>query len=342
MLNQTSLRNDDDYRANVTSTAWRGVRFKTLCCALLAASLHLLPASVVNAQYRPWHNRHTVDLPLGAVGREQLTRGGPLPGYFQPVTILAPKGASISFAVNGQFQAPQQAPATAGMLIGQVYRVKVTGIPFNEGLEVFPSIEVINRLYPPRGLEARYPIPIHLTQEELEIALSGRYVTRVVYLEDPDAALPRAEAPDFQRYFEVLPAQDPLTVADRLGRPMAILRLGSRIPDSVGVTDEFVHGSPPFVSFNQPPRDPAAGEAPAENVAPPQPEGGPPQATNTNDFPAPSSRRNVRQAGFDGAADEPAAEDSLPAPEEYRRDLPFQPDSIEDGSAQPRDERDPR
>ena len=57
---------------------------------------------------------------------------------------------------------------------------------------MYPTIEVINRLYPPQGLENHFPVPVHFTLEELEMALSGRMVTRVIYLEDPQSACPSA------------------------------------------------------------------------------------------------------------------------------------------------------
>ncbi|NIP85789.1 MAG: hypothetical protein GTO03_09605, partial [Planctomycetales bacterium] len=62
-------------------------------------------------------------------------------------------------AVRGGFEPPRDAPRTVGLLIGQVYRFQVTGIPLQEGREVFPSLEVIDRLYPPPGREAEFPIP---------------------------------------------------------------------------------------------------------------------------------------------------------------------------------------
>ena len=94
----------------------------------------------------------------------------------------------VSLADGADFYAPAPGPLGAGMLIGSVYRVKVTNIAGHEGLEVYPTIEVIDRLYPPIGQETRFPIPIDITQEELELALSGRFVTRVIYLEDPEHA----------------------------------------------------------------------------------------------------------------------------------------------------------
>jgi hypothetical protein len=167
-----------------------------------------------------------------------------LPGYFQPVEIRAPRGALISTAESGQFADPRGAPLTVGLLIGSVYRLRVTNIPFEQGMEVFPTIEVIDRTYPPVGMEFKFPIPIELTQEELAMALDGKFVTRVIYLEEPAAALPAAQQPLDQPYFEVREGDNPLDVADSLGRPMAILRMGGRVPDAAGVDEVFMYGSP--------------------------------------------------------------------------------------------------
>jgi hypothetical protein len=194
------------------------------------------------------HYRHRLnDTAPGIIGQQMLHRGGPIRGYFQPVELRAPQGAKIAVADGGHFQHRQAAPLTAGLLIGQVYRFQVTEIPIQGGFEVFPTIEVVNRLYPPEGNKWRFPIPVELTQEELTFALEGRYVTRVIYLEDPERALPLPEQPGFQRYFEISGDQDPLQAADRLGRPMAILRMGSRTPPPEGPDSQFLFGCPPSI-----------------------------------------------------------------------------------------------
>jgi hypothetical protein len=209
---------------------------------------------------------HAGKLPPGAIGAQQLLRGGPLPGYFQPVEIKAPEGALVSLAIDGQFDVPQAAPFKVGMLIAPVYRLRVTQIPNHTGQEVYPTVEIINRIYPPVGEEFRFPIPIVLTQAELELALAGKFVTRVVYLEDPQQALPLAPAPDDQQYFEVRPSDDPLEVADRLGRPVAIIRLGGRLPDAAGPDSKFLFGSPPLLIPNS---QAMFGHGDLEELAPP-------------------------------------------------------------------------
>lgn len=206
--------------------------------------------TILSAQQPGVHYWDQGSVPPGAIGTRQLTRGGPLPGFFQPVEIKSPVGASLSLASEGRFDESQSDTRKVGLLIGAVYRLRVTGIRFAEGLEVFPTIEVIDRTYAPVGMELRFPIPIELTEEELKMALDGKYVTRVIYLEDPRNALPVRESSKSQSWFEVQPGQDPVAVADSLGRPVAILRIGGRVPEMSESPDpKFFFGCPPYVQF---------------------------------------------------------------------------------------------
>ncbi len=83
------------------------------------------------------------------------------------------------------------------------------------------------------------------------MAAEGKFVTRVIYLEDPNLALPVSDKLDSDtRWFDVRPGEDPLVTADNLGRPIAILRLGARLPDASGPDCAFVYGAPPAVVFD--------------------------------------------------------------------------------------------
>jgi hypothetical protein len=195
-----------------------------LLLALLAAP------QALRAQDSGMHYRHRGDWPPGAIGSEQLRRGGPLPGYFQPVEIRAPEGALISAAAEGGFDEPETSPRHFGLLIAPVYRFKITCIPFQAGAEVYPSVELVNRTYAPPGVEQRFPIIIELDQNDLELALEGKFVTKVVYLEDPDKAIPASAAAGAPLSFDARPGDDPLEMADAIGKPMAIVRLGGRLP----------------------------------------------------------------------------------------------------------------
>lgn len=194
------------------------------------------------------HYMYPQGLPPGAIGGQQLQRGGPLPGYFQPVEIRAPQGVQISLAEGGRFSDPQKTPLRVGLLVGHVYRFAAVNVPLRAGVAVFPTIEMINRLYTPRGQELRFPVVIELTQEDLELAVQGKFVTRVVYLEDPNQALPARQDKEHQTWFDVGAGQDPLAAADAMGRPMAIVRLGGRVPEQQDAPDAtFLFGCPPVM-----------------------------------------------------------------------------------------------
>jgi hypothetical protein len=220
---------------------------------LWAVLVGALGSTAVLAQDLPVHWRHAGAMPPGAIGRQRLMRGDPLSGFCQPVEIRAPHGARIAPAAGSSFLESRPDRLLVGLAIGPVYRFRVTEIPGHPGLELFPTVEVVDRLHPPPGQMLRFPIPVELTQDELVSAAEGSFITRVIYLEDPSLALPLDEL-DQQRWVEARPGEDPLVVADHLGRPMAILRLGGRVPESDEVDPAFSYGAPPVEVFD-PPRE---------------------------------------------------------------------------------------
>jgi hypothetical protein len=215
----------------VRSNLLRAQAVGLLGLAILAC---LTSGRAADAQSPPVHWLHAGAMPPGAIGSSRLLRDGPLSGYFQPVRIRAPKGARISLAEEGGFSETDSSHVLAGMQIGSVYRFRVTDFGSEPGQAVFPTVEVIDRLYPPAGLALRYPIPVELTNEELELAARGNFVTRVIYLEDPNQALPTSQKDGEQPWAEAPQGADPLVVADELGRPVAILRIGGRVPSANG------------------------------------------------------------------------------------------------------------
>jgi hypothetical protein len=227
---------------------------------LWAVLVALLVSTSVLAERQPVHWRHAGAMPPGAIGRQRLMRGGPLSGFCQPVEIRGPVGTRIAPAAGSSFQEGRPSPLLVGLAIGPVYRFRVTEIPGQPGLELFPTVEVVDRLHPPPGEMLRFPIPIELTREELLSAAEGRFITRVIYLEDPLLAVPLDET-DRQRWVEARPGEDPLVVADHLGRPMAILRLGGRVPEVNESSPDFLYGAPPVQVYEQPPQPPMMKQA---------------------------------------------------------------------------------
>ena len=91
---------------------------------------------------------------------------------------------------------------------------------------------------------------VELTQEELELAARGSFVTRVIYVENPHTALPIVQpASGEQAWIEAPPGEDPLVVADERGRAVAILRIGSRVPNAQAQAAACTE-PPPFVVYD--------------------------------------------------------------------------------------------
>lgn len=229
---------------------------------MIAAGLFLVGAATPTAsaeqpgdtlsgsgQHRLFHGA----MPPGQIAAtRQIMTPYPMPPYFQPVAFQGPPGTRFSLALMGSFETPVE-DLMAGLMVGRVYRFQVTGIPGAEGAELFPSIEMVDRTFPPPGLATRYPIPIQLDQDDMSAALDGQLVTRVIYLEDPQTAVPLQQPKTGSVPIDVAESQDPLETADRLGRVVAILRIGSLAPPTVPeLMPSFIFGSPPWAPIFQP------------------------------------------------------------------------------------------
>jgi hypothetical protein len=135
-----------------------------------------------------------------------------------------------------------------GLLVGQVYRFRLSEIPLHQGVVLYPTVELIDRLYPPAGQAIKFPVPVEFTEQELDMAARGMFVTRVIYVEDPLRAMPDKQLAG-QPWFEVGESEDPLAVADQLGRPIAILRLGGRDWGATNNDPRANYGCPPLIDF---------------------------------------------------------------------------------------------
>ena len=159
--------------------------------------------------------------------------GGGGVAVHQPVQVLfaRPEAMQVSFDAGGSgtySSTPMITPARQNFDQGGVYRLKVTGIPGREGTELYPTLEV----GPPTRRTAAYlahnAIPIQFTEEDLDQVLTGNFVTKVIYLPDPDfqeLALAGVETLVSTR---LDPGLDPIIEADRRGAILAIVRIGNK------------------------------------------------------------------------------------------------------------------
>ncbi|MDG1872533.1 MAG: hypothetical protein P8J27_01380 [Mariniblastus sp.] len=218
----------------------------TVIAAVLLTSIPAELSAQSSGMRSPSHPHYLVrgDMAPGVAADMARMTDQRLNGHVQPVRMVGPIGSRLQVRSQQGYTATHSSRVSVGLKVGPVYRFKVTNIPRHTGKELYPSVEVLNKLSPPKGLENEFPIQVVMTQDDLEEALQGRLVTKVIYLENPEISLPHRHQEDKQPFFDIGGGQDPLRAAEKMGRPMAILRIGSRIPMASDRGQEFEFHAP--------------------------------------------------------------------------------------------------
>lgn len=206
--------------------------------------------------------------PPGLAARWSSLRGLASPDWSQPVRVILDGDGEVTFYHSRPVgEVTQVSPAQIGMAVGHSYRLKLSNMAGLPGVELYPTLEVIDRLHPPAGQKHEFPVPVHISRDDIELALSGHLVTRVVYLEQPQFAAPY-ELDDATRVRQLLPDENPIEQADRFGRPMIIVRLGGRMPAVHGEPVTFWGSGGPLAESVPAPKAPASTPAGSDDSGP--------------------------------------------------------------------------
>jgi uncharacterized repeat protein (TIGR01451 family) len=170
-----------------------------------------------------------------SVPQAQVAGAPALDPDVQVVRFQGPPGLNVEVLAPAPIPVPIGDGAgiiTVGLRRGIGYRLRVTGIVERPLAELYPVVEIVGHLHRPEAIEpGKYPIRIVFTQDDMDDAVDrGRLVTKVIYLEDPDQAIPLRLPKDQISVLTLNPTEPPLRVASALGRPVAIVRLGGRRP----------------------------------------------------------------------------------------------------------------
>ena len=206
------------------------VATRKLLCTFAVALATCGTVSAQNPSAAPYYQPLNDRLPPGynAEILERVRRDGCF--WLQPVRVELPTTGTVSvYSASPEPLKSDEAPSQFSVATGHLYRLRIAEMPEFPGVELFPSIEILDRLHPPEGLSESYPIPIVFEEEDLRAAVDGLLVTRVIYLERPQTAAStdplRREKP-----FNVPPGGNAIEAAGQHGRPMVIVRLGGRVP----------------------------------------------------------------------------------------------------------------
>ena len=172
--------------------------------------------------------------------------GGPGPGVLPPtlppamipvsmpsvqVLFARPEGMQIRWDVSGMTpfdSTPLVVPGRQNFPQNGIYRMKLTNIPGREGTELYPTVEIGPTTPRTEAFLAHNAIPIQFTEEDFDQVLAGNFVTKVIYLPDPEfqeLALAGVETLVSTR---LDPGVDPIVEADRRGSILAVIRLGNK------------------------------------------------------------------------------------------------------------------
>lgn len=165
------------------------------------------------------------------MGPPQFGMAGPQAAPTVQVLFAKPEGMQIRWDVQaeGAFDSfPMVVPGRHNFPQAAIYRLKLTNIAGREGAELYPTLEIGPTTPRTEAYLAHNAVPIQFTEEDFDQVLTGNFVTKVIYLPDPE----------FQEYalagVETLvstrldPGVDPITEADRRGAILGVIRMGNK------------------------------------------------------------------------------------------------------------------
>ncbi len=177
---------------------------------------------------------------------------GPGPGVmtFQPAQPMAAQASQVLFAgpdgmqvtwgisAPGAFDSePLVCPGRYNFPQGGIYQLKLSNIPGRPGIDLYPTLEVANAIPRTAAFLAHSAIPVQFTEEDFDQVLSGNFVTKVIYLPDPEFQELAIAGVETLVSTRLDPGVDPITEADNRGSILGIVRLGNKdlqIPGDMG------------------------------------------------------------------------------------------------------------
>lgn len=147
------------------------------------------------------------------------------------IAFLGDDGVQVQWDISGSGMfdsTPLVIPGRQDFYQGAIYRLKLTNISGRAGVTLYPTLEVAPVTPRTDAYLAHSPIPVQFTDEDFDQVVSGNFVTKVIYLPDPEfqeLALAGVETLVSTR---LDPGVDPIAEADRRGSILAILRIGNK------------------------------------------------------------------------------------------------------------------
>lgn len=178
------------------------------------------------------------------------------------VMFVKPEGMQVAYDVTGtgQFgETPLVTPARLNFRQPGLYRMKLTNIENHEGVELYPTLEIGPVSVRNHAFLAHNTVPIQFTVDDFNQILSGNYVTKVIYLPDPEFQELAVAGVETLVSTRLDPGVDPIVEADRRGSILAVLRVGNKDIEMPGAETELISNIPGSIANCAPTMAPGAG-----------------------------------------------------------------------------------
>ncbi len=161
---------------------------------------------------------------------------GPLHADMQSMTtaqvmFARPSGMQVYWDVtgSGQFSStPLVTPGRANFRMAGLYRLKLTNIEGHEGVELYPSLEIGPANPRTAAFLSHNTIPVQMTVDDINQVMSGNFVTKVIYLPDPEFQELAVADVETLVSTRLDPGVDPIDEADRRGVILSVVRVGNK------------------------------------------------------------------------------------------------------------------
>jgi len=155
----------------------------------------------------------------------------PCPAAASQLAFSKPEGMEVRWDVTapGRFDSePLVLPARYSFPQAAIYRLKLSNIAGRPGIELYPTVEIAAAVPRTEAYLAHSAVPIQFTEEDFDQVLSGNFVTKVIYLPNPEfqeLALAGVEELVSTR---LEAGKDPIIEATHRGAILAVIRLGNK------------------------------------------------------------------------------------------------------------------
>lgn len=187
---------------------------------------------------------------VGAIGQGS-PYGPTISNQRTSIKFVSPDKARIGWLVNGSYaDTGLVAPASYNFMQGNIYRLKVSGVPTQPGKVYYPTLEVAPSTLKTITYLSHNSVPVSFTNDDFERVNAGNLVVKVIYLPDPafqDAAALGGAEEVVSTQLE--PGADPIVEATRRGTVLAVIRIGNINLENPNSPAMDAVGGPPMATM---------------------------------------------------------------------------------------------